>query len=125
MSGESRILIGTSGFSYRDWIGPVYPPDLKKRKIHELEFLSEFFDFVEINNSFYRPLNPEVAKKWCQYVSHNKDFQFTGKLTEVFTHAPGRDNRKSSSAETIKYSATDVDDAKRGFDPIAKEGRLG
>ena len=101
MSNGHRILIGTSGFSYPDWHGTFYPQDFKKRKIHELEFLSEFFDFCEINNRFYRPVNPEVAQKWCQYVANNKEFQFTAKLTEVFTHAPGRGNKKSSSMNKI------------------------
>jgi|SRR5579872_1833126 len=125
MSDRHRILIGTSGFSYPDWHGTFYPQDFKKRKIHELEFLSEFFDFCEINNSFYRPVNPEVALKWCQYVANNKEFQFTAKLTEVFTHAPGRGNKESSSAETIRYTAQDIDDAKKGFEPIANARRLG
>lgn len=75
----------------------VLSPDFKKLKIHELQFLAEFFDFCEINSSFYRPVNPETARKWCQYVSNNEEFQFTAKLTEVFTHAPGRGNKKSSS----------------------------
>ena len=117
--------MGTSGFSYPDWHGPFYPSDFKKRKIHELEFLSRFFDFCEINNSFYRPVNPEVAGKWCQFVANNKEFRFTAKLTEVFTHAPGRGNKESSSAETIRYTSQDVDDAKKGFEPIASAGRLG
>jgi uncharacterized protein YecE (DUF72 family) len=125
MAGKSRILIGTSGFSYPDWHGTFYPTDFKKQKIHELQFLSEFFDFCEINNSFYRPVNPEIAEKWCQYVVNNKDFKFTAKLTGVFTHAPGRGNKESSSAETIRYTAQDVEDAKKGFEPIANAGRLG
>src|SRR5260370_4231435 len=107
MDNEPRILVGTSGFSYRDWRDVVYPDDLKKKKIHELQFLSEYFDLCEINNSFYRPLNLEVSKKWCEHVSNNKDFEFTGKLTEVFSHAPGRDKKTSSSAETIKYTSKD------------------
>jgi uncharacterized protein YecE (DUF72 family) len=125
MAAKSQILIGTSGFSYPDWHGTFYPPDFKKRKIHELQFLADFFDFCEINNSFYRPVNPEVAKKWCDYVANNKEFQFTAKLTEVFTHAPGRGNKESSSAETIRYTAQDIEDAKKGFEPIANAGRLG
>jgi len=26
----ATIRIGTSGFSYKDWVGPVYPEGLKK-----------------------------------------------------------------------------------------------
>jgi uncharacterized protein YecE (DUF72 family) len=120
-----RIFVGTSGFSYPDWHGTFYPPDFSRMKMHELQFLAQFFDFCEINNSFYRPVNPETARKWCEYVVNNKEFQFTAKLTEVFTHAPGRGNKKSSSAETIRYAAQDIEDAKRGFDPIANAGKLG
>lgn len=125
MGKHPGIFIGTSGFSYPDWIGTVYPKDLKRLKIHELEFLSQFFDFCEINSSFYRPINPEVARKWCQFVANNKEYRFTAKLTEVFTHAPGRGNKKSSTAETIKYTAQDIEDAKKGFTPMAEAGRFG
>jgi uncharacterized protein YecE (DUF72 family) len=119
-----NVFIGTAGFSYPDWRGIVYPPDLKKRKIHELEYLSQFINLCEINNSFYRPINPDIAKKWCGYVAERSGFQFSCKLTEVFTHAPGREKKKSSTAETIKYTQQDIDDAKRGFEPIMHVGRL-
>jgi uncharacterized protein YecE (DUF72 family) len=122
---EQRIFVGTSGFSYPDWHGTFYPPNFKQLKMHELQFLAQFFDFCEINNTFYRPVNPATSRKWCQYVTNNKEFQFTAKLTEVFTHAPGRGNKKSSSAETIRYTAQDIEDAKRGFEPIMSAARLG
>lgn len=117
--------MGTSGFSYPDWHGTFYPQNFKKSKRHELEFFSKFFDFCEINNSFYRPVNPEIAAKWCRYVGNNKEFKFTAKLTEVFSHAPGRGTKESSSSETIRYRSKDVEDAKKGFEPIANAGRLG
>ncbi len=122
----SQILVGISGFSYPDWKGPVYPKDLKKRGIHELEYIAPFFDFVEINTSFYRPLNPEVAKKWCGLATGaHLEFQFTAKLPKVFSHAPGADKKTPSSAETIRYTAQDVEDARRGFEPLANAGKLG
>jgi len=118
-----RIFIGTSGFSYPDWHGTFYPPDFKKLKIHELQFLAEFFDFCEINSSFYRPVNPETARKWCQYVSNNEEFQFTAKLTEVFTHAPGRGNKKSSSPRKPSVTrARTLMLRRRDFEPIAGAG---
>jgi uncharacterized protein YecE (DUF72 family) len=52
------------------------------------------------------------------------DFQFSCKLTEVFTHAPGREKKKSSTAETIKYTQQDIDEAKRGFEPIMHVDKL-
>jgi uncharacterized protein YecE (DUF72 family) len=38
------------------------PADLKKRKIHPLEYLAQFFDCCEINTSFYGHIRPNVGK---------------------------------------------------------------
>jgi hypothetical protein len=35
---------------------------LKKRKIHPLEYLAQFFDCCEINTSFYGHIRPNVGK---------------------------------------------------------------
>jgi uncharacterized protein YecE (DUF72 family) len=119
------ILVGTAGFQYPDWKGIVYPADVKKRYGHELAFLAQYFDCAEINTSFYGPLKPASAKAWCGYVSPvNRNFQFTAKLTQVFTHAPNA-KTTSSSANTIKYTKKDVAEAKAGFEPLQNAGRLG
>jgi len=53
------IRIGTSGFSYDDWIGTFYPPSLKPN--HRLEYYSGKFRTVELNSSFYQlPALPAV-----------------------------------------------------------------
>ncbi len=125
MPPSNHILFGTAGFQYPDWKGIVYPADVKKRYGHELVYIAEYFDCCEINTSFYGPLKPNSAKSWCDWVAAvNPGFQFTAKLTQVFTHAP--DARKtSSSVETIKYTQKDVDEAKAGFAPLMGAGRLG
>ena len=121
----SRLYVGTAGFQYPDWKGIVYPADVKKKYGHELTFLARYFDLCEINTSFYGPLKPQSAKNWCDHVAQvNPDFQFTAKLTQVFTHAPDA-KTTSSSAETIKYTKKDVDEAKAGFAPLQDAGRLG
>jgi uncharacterized protein YecE (DUF72 family) len=98
---------------------------VKKRYGHELAFLAQYFDCAEINTSFYGPLKPASAKAWCGYVSPvNRNFQFTAKLTQVFTHAPNA-KTTSSSANTIKYTKKDVAEAKAGFEPLQNAGRLG
>src|ERR1041385_4486202 len=61
-----NIFVGTAGFSYKDWEGVVCPADLKKRKIHPLEYLAQFFDCCEINTSFYGHIRPNVGKSWCE-----------------------------------------------------------
>src|ERR1700730_12491170 len=83
------IRIGTSGWSYDDWGGVFYPPGLRLRKQHPLEYLARFFDTTEINTSFYGPLKPELAKLWCRKVEGvNKNFLFTAKLYRAFSHSP-------------------------------------
>jgi uncharacterized protein YecE (DUF72 family) len=125
MPPAKNILFGTAGFQYPDWKGIVYPADVKKRYGHELVCIAEYFDCCEINTSFYGPLKPQSAKTWCDYVAAvNPDFQFTAKLTKVFTHAPEA-RTTSSSVETIKYSQKDVDEAKAGFAPLMDACRLG
>jgi len=91
-----NIFVGTAGFSYADWNGVVYPPDLKKRKTHPLEYLSQFIDCCEINTSFYGHIRPSIGRAWCHMTAAvNPDFQFTAKLFQGFTHYP-RGTRPSS-----------------------------
>ena len=84
-----NILVGTAGFSYKDWEGIVYPADLKARKVPPLQYLAQFYDCCEINTSFYGPLRPSTSKQWCAWVSNvNPKFVFTAKLYKAFTHSP-------------------------------------
>jgi uncharacterized protein YecE (DUF72 family) len=46
------IHIGTSGYSYTDWIGPVYPEGIKKDEY--LPFYAALFPTVELNFSYYQ-----------------------------------------------------------------------
>lgn len=118
-----NIFIGTAGFSYKDWEGIVYPKDLKKRKVHPLEYLAQYFNCCEINTSFYGHIKPEIGKQWTSMVSAvNPDFQFTAKLNKAFTHSPIA-MVQSTSAETIRPQTEDEALAKAGLDSIGD--RLG
>lgn len=119
-----NIFVGTAGFSYKDWEGVVYPADLKKRKIHPLEYLAQFFDCCEINTSFYGHIRPNVGKSWCEKTAAvNPDFQFTAKLFQGFTHVPR--GTKSPSPFQLTVSPKDEGLTREGLDSIASEGRLG
>ena len=48
------IHIGPAGWSYKDWEGTVYPQKPGKN-FDPLEYLSRYFNTIEINSSFYRP----------------------------------------------------------------------
>jgi uncharacterized protein YecE (DUF72 family) len=47
-----NILIGTSGFSYDDWLGPFYPEGLAPAAM--LPFYAKNFKTVEINFTYYQ-----------------------------------------------------------------------
>jgi uncharacterized protein YecE (DUF72 family) len=120
-----NILIGTAGWSYKDWEGIFYPPGMKVRRIHPLEYLARFFDTVEINTSFYGPLRPELAKLWCRRVAAvNPKFSFTAKLYRAFTHSPIA-VMEPTSAATIRPSDDDERLTREGLDALANEHRLG
>ncbi|MFZ0821325.1 MAG: DUF72 domain-containing protein [Candidatus Acidiferrales bacterium] len=107
----SEIRVGPAGWSYDDWAGIVYPAK-RPKGFHEAAYLSEFFDTIEINTSFYQPLRPNFAAQWLERVGANPRFVFTAKLWQKFTHETG------ATAEDER--ATRV-----GFDPLARAGKLG
>ena len=46
------IHVGTSGYSYDDWVGPFYPKGTARNRM--LDEYVRHFDVVEINSSYYR-----------------------------------------------------------------------
>jgi len=108
---QAKLRIGPAGWSYPDWNGYVYPRK-KAKEFHEATYLAEFFDTIEVNTSFYAPLKPEIAKQWVERVSFNKNFLFTAKLWQRFTHD------QAGSAEDEKL-------VRAGFEPLRDAGKLG
>jgi uncharacterized protein YecE (DUF72 family) len=65
---SERFKIGTSGYSSpgqppKGWYG-VFSPEIRGKRLDELEHYSQFFDTVEINSTFYRQPSPGMAKAW-------------------------------------------------------------
>jgi len=124
MEGALQIRIGTAGWSYKDWEGVVYPPEVQRKKVHALEYLAHFFDVVEVNTSFYGHIKPELAKLWVRKVAFNPNFVFTAKLHQSFTHSPIA-VMEPTSAASIKPTDEDEAKAREGLDALASEGKLG
>jgi uncharacterized protein YecE (DUF72 family) len=105
------IRIGPAGWSYTDWRRIVYPSP-KPRGFHEAAYLSEFFDTIEINTSFYQPVRAEQCRQWIERVSGNPRFLFTAKLWQKFTH---------------ETDATQEDEraVRAGLDVLRDAGKLG
>ena len=79
------IRIGLAGWSYPDWKGRVYPPKLP-RGFDPLQYLSDYFDAIEINSTFYRIPTVSTTQRWVERVASQPTFKFTAKLPQVFTH---------------------------------------
>jgi uncharacterized protein YecE (DUF72 family) len=103
--------IGPAGYAYKDWAGIVYPQP-RPRGFHELTFLAQYFDTLEINVSFYRPLTPKMAHDWLARVAANEQFRFTAKLWRGFTH------ERNAGREDEQLT-------KDGFAPLQEADRLG
>jgi len=121
----AKVLVGTAGWSYKDWEGVFYPPGMQRRKQHPLEVLARCFDVVEINTSFYGHIKPELVKIWARRAaSVNPHFVFTAKLHRSFTHSPLA-VMEPTSAATIKPNDEDERLAREGLDALASTGKMG
>ncbi len=78
----SRILIGTSGWSYDSWRGPFYPEKLAKKDW--LGFYAAQFPSTEINGSFYRTPSLAAVTGWRQQTPSG--FSFAWKASKFITH---------------------------------------
>jgi uncharacterized protein YecE (DUF72 family) len=76
------ILVGTSGYSYKEWKGEFYPEDLSPSKM--LRFYGDRFRTVEINNTFYRMPSRKVLAGWAEEVPEG--FRFVLKASRAITH---------------------------------------
>src|SRR5437867_337561 len=76
------VLIGTSGWQYRDWRGRFYPQKLALAKW--LPHYAEAFQVVEVNNTFYRLPTRETFEQWARNTPD--DFLFVVKMSRFLTH---------------------------------------
>lgn len=77
-----KMYTGTSGFSYKEWIGNFYPEKMKPANM--LEFYSSRLGVVEINNTFYRMPKKELVEKWGGATPEG--FLFSIKASRKITH---------------------------------------
>ncbi len=82
MVEASRILIGTSGYSFPDWVGPFYPPGTRSGDF--LGHYARHFPVVEVNSTYYRIPHPRVLAQ--MEAKTPPGFRFVVKLNQVLTH---------------------------------------
>ncbi len=90
-----EIKIGTSGYSFVDWVGPFYPEKIEKGKM--LDYYAKYFDTVEINSTYYRIPHPAVMAKIEQKTP--PQFEFMVKVPQALTH-----DRKDISATVNEFT---------------------
>ncbi len=110
---NSRLYIGTAGWSYDDWWGIVYPASAKRKGFDELLYLARYFNLAEINTTFYRIPNLRLIYSWLRRTEKHQDFRFSVKLYQGFTH-----NRETLDNE-------EVNAFRRAVQPLMEYGRLG
>ena len=76
------MLIGTSGWQYRDWRGGLYPEGVPQRLW--LEHYATCYLTVENNNSFYRLPSRETFAAWRERTPG--DFVMAVKASRYLTH---------------------------------------
>jgi len=136
------LRIGTSGWNYPSgrgtWNGVFYPPSRNRPKgFDELAFYASHFDTVEVNSTFYGQPRAAVCRAWAARTPAG--FEFSVKLFQKFTHPKMykervADSLAQESAATgggdwleaiTKPNQADLDEFRRGIDPLASAGKLG
>ena len=59
---RGRLLVGTSGFAYRDWIPLFYPAGVAERSL--LQVYADRLPACELNNTFYRSPTEAAVAGW-------------------------------------------------------------
>ncbi len=77
-----KLWAGTSGYSYKEWKGSFYPPDMPDKDM--LKTYAQQLPAVEINNTFYHLPTVPVLKSWAKQVPEN--FRFVLKASRRITH---------------------------------------
>jgi uncharacterized protein YecE (DUF72 family) len=90
-----QLLVGTSGYSYKEWKGTFYPDDLPAAKM--LPYYAARFGTVEINNTFYRMPNADMLAKWAAEVPDG--FTFVLKAPQRITHQ----KKLADCSDEIRY----------------------
>jgi uncharacterized protein YecE (DUF72 family) len=77
-----EVWIGTSGYSYTDWIGGFYPAGIRPARM--LEHYATCFPLVELNFTFYRMPEAGDLDRLADRVP--RQFQFVVKLHQSISH---------------------------------------
>ena len=96
-----RVRVGTTGYSYKEWIGSFYPEDLPAAGM--LGHYAQRLGAVEISNTFYRMPKQAVVRNWAEQVP--ADFSFSLKASQRITHKKCLQDADDELAFVLKNAA--------------------
>lgn len=102
------IYFGTSGFSYKDWVGVFYPAELPQRDW--LSYYAREFKACEINSTYYAL--PSISTLKTMEAKTGEGFLFVIKANQEMTH-----QRKDTTAVSEAF--------RQVLEPIIEAGKLG
>ena len=106
-----KLWIGTSGWSYKSWLGGTfYPKGLPARA--QLDFYATQFPTVELNTTFYRLPSEKMVQGW--YARAPKGFVFAAKGSRFITQM----KKLNVSADSIAIYFERVSCLKEHLGPI-------
>lgn len=105
-----KILIGTSGWNYKEWVGPFYD-DYEK----QFSYYSEVFQTAEIDSTFYSFPSLSFISGLSKVAP--KDFKFSMKIPKDISHKKLLDIRKGALEDLEKFLKL--------IQPLKENGKLG
>jgi uncharacterized protein YecE (DUF72 family) len=109
--GSGKVLLGTSGWSYKEWIGPFYT----KMDKSMLRAYTRVFNSVEIDSTFYRYPSKGTVMGWARYSPEG--FVYVAKLPGLITH-----DKKLQVTQGIEQ---DLEKFIELMEPLIQSGKLG
>ncbi|MCX8204722.1 MAG: DUF72 domain-containing protein [Candidatus Nezhaarchaeota archaeon] len=106
----ASLFLGTSGWSYVDWVGVLYDSDK-----YMLRQYSEVFSTVEIDSTFYSYPPPSIVKAWAR--STPKPFVFSAKVPKLITHEKEVDVKRGVVDDLTRFLSL--------LSPLREAGKLG
>lgn len=82
LTDQQKIRIGSCAWSFDDWRGAFYPPELPESRW--LEFYANYFPVVEIDTTFHAAPAEDTVLRWLEMTPGS--FRFTCKLPRHITH---------------------------------------
>jgi uncharacterized protein YecE (DUF72 family) len=103
---QQKIRIGACAWSFDDWRGAFYPPDLPNSQW--LEFYAHYLPAVEIDSTFYAAPADNTVRRWIEMTP--AAFRFACKLPREITHT-----------HRLRDCAAELNSFLRAIEPLASK----